>query len=150
MKLTTTTNQEFSLVAQTGYVTVLAFLSSEDTVSPEYVAFLNSLRKHYPASKLRIAGFLLNRSGADPKSLFTKNPPTFPLVANFPKGYLRELTNAIFAPYVLSVPSNVLLDKSGMMVWRSGGWTRNTEAKTKEQLKSLLEAESKEKPLGSD
>ena len=150
VELTSTAGEGLSLAGQHGTVTVLSFLSTSESVSSENISFLNSLRSKYPASKLRIIGFLINRTGADPKQFFAKTPPAFPLVATFPKGYLKELTKSMFAPYVLSVPSNLLLDKSGMMVWRSGGWTRSTIGKTSAQLQMLLSDESTERKLGSD
>lgn len=151
VELTPLKGPALSLDMQKGHVTVLAFLSADDPIAtPSEVAFLNSLQKRYGNSNLRIVAFLVNHSGVDPKTLFTKNPPRFPLIAVWPRGYTRELTQFIFSPYALSVPCNILLDKAGQMVWRTGGWNESTISKTREQLDLLIKQESKERLPGSD
>jgi hypothetical protein len=149
IKLTTTSGKTLSLFEQRGRVTVIGFLSSGPN-SPLNVDFLNAMVKKYGRSKVNVIGFLDGATDLDPKSLYKKNPPIFPVVSEFPRGYIRQLSLVLFAPSVRSLPSNIILDRSGQMVWRTGEWTDKTIEESEKQLAIVLTEEARRRPKGSD
>lgn len=148
IELTTTKGKKISLAQQRGYVLILSFLSTGPG-TPSNIEFLNSSIKKY-GKKLRVIGIFANDDNSDQKKAAAYKLAKFPMVEKWPGRYLKELSLVLYAPWVRSVPSNVIIDKSGQMVWRTGEWTDTTIERTKQELKEVMKRESQKRPPGSD
>jgi hypothetical protein len=103
------------------------------------------VREKY-VNRIKVIGFSSNNNNTDPKTMGAYKLPRFPVVKTFPHRYLLDLSLVLYAPWVRSVPSNVIIDQKGQMVWRTGEWTDATIERTKQELNNVMARENEKRP----
>jgi cytochrome c-type biogenesis protein len=93
---------------------------------------LEALHKQYAARGFKVVGVSLDESGADAvKAFVTEHKMTYPIVLD-PEGHLADL----FKTSV--IPTSVVIDRSGKIVWKKFGIVSTTDESLKKALEEAL------------
>ena len=126
--------KEFDLASQKGNVVLLNLWATWCGPCRFEIPELEKMHKEYSPRGLRIVGVSLDDSGADAVKQFVKDQKMTYMIAIDPDGKIAN----IFQTSI--IPTSVLIDKKGRIVWKDYGPVSLNDATLKKALDAALKS----------